>query len=71
MTGPVDLAAVDPARMTSEQLHTHFTHLLGGHARDTDARIGDVDAKLTDALDKLDGLEAASTPSSTPSSRSF
>ncbi|KAK1694069.1 hypothetical protein QYE76_010766 [Lolium multiflorum] len=29
------------------------------HARDTDARIGDVDAKLTNALDKLDGLEAA------------
>ncbi|KAK1602099.1 hypothetical protein QYE76_017142 [Lolium multiflorum] len=45
--------------MTSEELHAHFTHLLGGHARDTEARIGDVDAKLTDALDKLDGLEAA------------
>ncbi|KAK1601944.1 hypothetical protein QYE76_027049 [Lolium multiflorum] len=40
-------------------MHAHFTHLLGGHARDTEARIGDVDAKLTDALDKLDGLEAA------------
>ncbi|KAK1649006.1 hypothetical protein QYE76_066811 [Lolium multiflorum] len=52
-------AAVDPAKMTSEELHAHFTHLLGGHARDTEARIGDVDAKLTDALDKLDGLEAA------------
>ncbi|KAK1602098.1 hypothetical protein QYE76_017141 [Lolium multiflorum] len=52
-------AAVDPATMTSEELHAHFTHLLGGHARDTEARIGDVDAKLTDALDKLDGLEAA------------
>ncbi|KAK1649494.1 hypothetical protein QYE76_067299 [Lolium multiflorum] len=52
-------ANVDPANMTSEELHAHFTHLLGGHARDVDARIGDVDAKLTDALDKLDGLEAA------------
>ena len=59
MSGPVDPTAVDPAKMTPEQLHAHFTHLLGGHARDTDARIGDVDAKLTDALDKLDGLEAA------------
>ena len=58
MTGPTP-AAVDPAKMTSEQLHAHFTHLLGGHARDVDARIGDVDAKLTDALDKLDGLETA------------
>ncbi|KAK1680771.1 hypothetical protein QYE76_041619 [Lolium multiflorum] len=52
-------AAVDPDKMTSEELHAYFTHLLGGHARDTEARIGDVDAKLTDALDKLDGLEAA------------
>ena len=59
MSGPVDPTAVDPAKMTPEQLHAHFTHLLGGHARDTDARIDDVDAKLTDALDKLDGLEAA------------
>ncbi|KAK1697712.1 hypothetical protein QYE76_014409 [Lolium multiflorum] len=59
VTRPVDPAAVDPTKMTSEQLHAHFTHLLGGHARDTDARIGDMDAKLTDALDKLDGLEVA------------
>ena len=58
MSGPTP-AAVDPAKMTSEELHAHFTHLLGGHARDTEARIGDVDAKLTNALDKLDGLEAA------------
>ena len=56
MTGPTP-GAVDPAKMTTEELHAHFTHLLGGHARDVDARIGDVDAKLTDALDKLDGLE--------------
>ncbi|KAK1629694.1 hypothetical protein QYE76_004009, partial [Lolium multiflorum] len=45
--------------MTSEELHAHFTHLLGGHATDVDARLADVDAKLTDALDKMDGLEAA------------
>ncbi|KAK1649016.1 hypothetical protein QYE76_066821 [Lolium multiflorum] len=45
--------------MTSEELHAHFNHLLGGHATDVDARLGDVDAKLTDALDKMDGLEAA------------
>ncbi|KAM0841708.1 hypothetical protein ACQ4PT_058840 [Festuca glaucescens] len=55
--GPTS-AAVDPAKMTSEELHAHFTHLLGGHATDVDARLGDVDAKLTDALDKMDGLEA-------------
>ncbi|KAK1664082.1 hypothetical protein QYE76_052241 [Lolium multiflorum] len=40
-------------------MHAHFTHLLGGHAHDVDARLGDVDAKLTDALDKMDGLEEA------------
>ncbi|KAK1680915.1 hypothetical protein QYE76_041763 [Lolium multiflorum] len=45
--------------MKSEELHAHFTHLLGRHARDTEARIGDMDAKLTDALEKLDGLEEA------------
>ncbi|KAK1626467.1 hypothetical protein QYE76_000782 [Lolium multiflorum] len=56
--GPTS-AAVDPAKMTSEELHAHFTHLLGGHATDVDARLADVDAKLTDALDKMDGLEAA------------
>ncbi|KAK1668552.1 hypothetical protein QYE76_056711 [Lolium multiflorum] len=45
--------------MTNAEMHAHFTHLLGGHATDVDGRLGDVDAKLTDALDKIDGLEAA------------
>ncbi|KAK1695620.1 hypothetical protein QYE76_012317 [Lolium multiflorum] len=40
-------------------MHAHFLHLLGGHATDVDGRLGDVDAKLTDALDKIDGLEGA------------
>ncbi|KAK1681385.1 hypothetical protein QYE76_042233 [Lolium multiflorum] len=44
--------------MTNAEMHAHFTHLLGGHATDVDGRLGDVDAKLTDALDKIDGLEA-------------
>ncbi|KAK1608505.1 hypothetical protein QYE76_032178 [Lolium multiflorum] len=45
--------------MTNAEMHAHFLHLLSGHATDVDGRLGDVDAKLTDALDKLDGLEAA------------
>ncbi|KAK1626629.1 hypothetical protein QYE76_000944 [Lolium multiflorum] len=45
--------------MTNAELHAHFTHLLGGHAHDVDARHGDVDSKLTDTLDKMDGLETA------------
>ncbi|KAK1649222.1 hypothetical protein QYE76_067027 [Lolium multiflorum] len=52
-------ANVDPDKMTNAEMHAHFTHLLGGHATDVDGRLGDVDAKLTDALDKIDGLEAA------------
>ncbi|KAK1641612.1 hypothetical protein QYE76_059417, partial [Lolium multiflorum] len=45
--------------MTNAEMHAHFLHLLTGHATDVDGRLGDVDAKLTDALDKIDGLEAA------------
>ncbi|KAK1615004.1 hypothetical protein QYE76_020521 [Lolium multiflorum] len=52
-------ANVDPDKMTNAEMHAHFLHLLGGHATDVDGRLGDVDAKLTDALDKIDGLEAA------------
>jgi hypothetical protein len=59
MSGPVDPTAVDPAKMTPEQLHAHFTHLLGGHAHDVYPRLGDVDSKLTDALEKIDGLEGS------------
>ncbi|KAK1608008.1 hypothetical protein QYE76_031681 [Lolium multiflorum] len=52
-------ANVDPDKMTNTEMHAHFLHLLGGHTTDVDGRLGDVDAKLTDALDKIDGLEAA------------
>ncbi|KAK1607479.1 hypothetical protein QYE76_031152 [Lolium multiflorum] len=45
--------------MTNAEMHAHFLHLLGGHTTDVDGRLGDVDAKLTDALDKIEGLEAA------------
>jgi hypothetical protein len=58
MTGTT-MDAVDPSKMTNNELHAHFTQLLGGHAHDVDARLGDVDAKLTYSLDKIDGLEAA------------
>ncbi|KAK1616605.1 hypothetical protein QYE76_022122 [Lolium multiflorum] len=47
--------------MMNAEMHAHFTHLLGGHAHDVDARLGEVDAKLTDALEKMDGLEEALT----------
>ncbi|KAK1682332.1 hypothetical protein QYE76_043180 [Lolium multiflorum] len=52
-------ANVDPDKMTNAEMHAHFLHLLGGHATDVDGCLGDVDAKLTDALDKIEGLEAA------------
>jgi hypothetical protein len=47
MTGTT-LATVDPDKMTSAELHAHFTHLLDGHA-----------FQVTDALEKIDGLEEA------------
>ncbi|KAK1680882.1 hypothetical protein QYE76_041730 [Lolium multiflorum] len=52
-------ANVDPDKMTNAEMHAHFIHLLGGHSTDVDGRLGDVDAKLTEALDKIDGLEAS------------
>jgi hypothetical protein len=58
MTGTTSVV-VDPDKMTSAELHAHFTHLFGGHAHDVDACLGDVDSKLTDALEKIDGLEEA------------
>jgi hypothetical protein len=50
---------VDPEKMTSAELHAHFTRLLVGHAQDVDTRLGDVDSKLSDAMDKIAGLEAS------------
>jgi hypothetical protein len=45
--------------MTNAELHAHFTQLLVGHAHDVDTCLGDVDSKLFDAMEKIDGLEVA------------
>jgi hypothetical protein len=50
---------VDLEKMTSAELHAHFTRLLVGHAQDVDTHLGDVDSKLSDAMDKITGLEAS------------
>jgi hypothetical protein len=50
---------VDPEKMTSAELHAHFTRLLVGRAQDVDARLGDVDSKLCDVMDKVASLEAS------------
>jgi hypothetical protein len=50
---------VDSEKMTSAELHAHFTQLLVGHAQDVDTRLGDVDSKLSDAMDKIAGLQAS------------
>jgi hypothetical protein len=50
---------VDPEKMTNAELHAHFTQLLVGHAHDVDTCLGDVDSKLSDAMEKIDGLEEA------------
>jgi hypothetical protein len=50
---------VDLEKMTSAELHAHFTRLLVGHAQDVDTCLGDVDSKLSDAMDKIAGLEAS------------
>jgi hypothetical protein len=48
---------VDPEKMTSAELHAHFTQLLVGRAYDIDTCLGDADSKLSDAMEKIDGLE--------------
>jgi hypothetical protein len=48
---------VDPKKMTSAELHAHFTRMLVGHAPDVDTHLGDVHSKLSDAMDKIAGLE--------------
>ena len=47
----------NPATMTNEELHAHFSELLVSGAEDVDTRLGEFDAKLTNAVDKIDGLE--------------
>src|SRR3954462_2373624 len=47
----------NPATMTNKELHAHFSELLVSRAEDVDTRLGEFDAKLTNAIDKIDGLE--------------
>ena len=47
----------NPATMTNEELHAHFSELLVSSAEDVDTRLGEFDTKLTNAMDKIDGLE--------------
>src|SRR4051812_45936418 len=47
----------NPATMTNEELHAHFSELLVSRAEDVDTRLGEFDAKLTNVVDKIDGLE--------------
>jgi hypothetical protein len=48
---------VDLEKMTSAELHAHFTQLLVGHAHNVDTRLGDVDSKLFDVMEKIVGLD--------------
>src|SRR3954464_81677 len=47
----------NPATMTNQELHAHFSELLVGRAEDVDARLEEFDTKITNAMDKIDGLE--------------
>ena len=47
----------DPAKMTNQELHAHFSELLVGRVEDVDARLEEFDNKLTTAMDKIEGLE--------------
>ena len=47
----------NPATMTNEELHAHFSALLVSRAEDVDTRLGEFDTKLTNAMDKIDGFE--------------
>jgi hypothetical protein len=48
---------VDPKKMTSAEWHAHFTRLLVGRAHDVDTRLGDVDSKLPNVMEKIVGLK--------------
>src|SRR3954470_22386874 len=47
----------NPATINNEELHAHFSALLVSRAEDVDTRLGEFDTKLTNAVDKIDGLE--------------
>jgi hypothetical protein len=50
---------VDLEKMMSAELHAHFNRSLVGRAQDVDTCLGDVGFKLSDAMDKIAGLEAS------------
>jgi hypothetical protein len=50
---------VDPEKMTSAEWHAYFTRLLVGRVQDVDTRLGNVDSKLSDVMDKTACLEAS------------
>ena len=52
---------IAPEDMTSAELHAHFSKILVGCAQDVDSRFADVNNKLTDTIDKLEGIEASFT----------
>src|SRR3954463_3148189 len=47
----------NPATIMNQELHAHFSELFVGRAEDVDARLEEFDTKLTNAMDKIDGLE--------------
>jgi hypothetical protein len=50
---------VDQEKLKNAELHAHFTQLLVGRAHDVDTHLGDVDSKLSNTMEKIDGLEEA------------
>jgi hypothetical protein len=49
----------DPEKMTDNEMHAHFTKLLVGRAHDVDTRIDTIDLKLSNTMEKIDGLETS------------
>jgi hypothetical protein len=49
----------DPEKMTNKEMHAHFTQLLVGHAHDADTRIENIDSKLANTMENIDGLETS------------
>jgi hypothetical protein len=52
-------ARVDPNMMKNAEMHAHFTKLLVGRAHDVESRLGYIDSKLTDVMEKIDTIEKA------------
>ena len=49
---------IDPETMTNKELHAHFSKLLVGRAQDVDTRLTEMDTRIADVIEKMDGLEA-------------